>query len=1436
MSLSAMKDYQFVSKYARYLPDLKRRETYIEAVNRNEEMHLRKYKDLGVDDEIKWAFDMQRQKRVLGSQRNLQFGGPSVESKNARSYNCLCKDTEFITSEGVKTFNDFNDGDSIVVLTHTGEWKKSIVRSYGEDYLNKITIKRGGVSYDVFATQDHRWFLKDGTVTEDLEVYDCLLAAPNILEDFDYDNSSVEERLYWCYGFVYGYGTRTKNKEGEYSHSLVRLCDKDTKYKYRFEEMGFSTSSSLSLKGDLIAFTGKYLKETPDPSVDDPGLIRAFVRGYLDADGEKDRNYLRSTRRIFKDIQSSDVDHIDFIKRCFPIAGVYLVSETDLTGEKTNLGIKGHTKSFRLNNYLDGKHAQYFKVVNIEKNVLKENVWCLEVEDNQSFVFPFGLVTGNCATTYCDRVRAFQEYYWLLLCGCGVGVSVQDHHVAKLPNISKPDKKKRKTFLIPDSIEGWADSLGVLLSSYFVSKQTFPEYKEHYVDFDYSLIRPEGSSLSHGGKAPGHVPLEKGLELIRKILDKSCSEGNSLQPIHCYDILMHASDSVLAGGIRRSASIVLFSLENKEMMNAKVGNWREENPQRGRSNNSAVLLKDKVTFEQFQELIKSTKEFGEPGLLWSDDTEMMFNPCFHKDARLATENGLIRIEDIFNTGLKNRIVIDSRIGKGDTVRSDDFGVKTVDASIVELTQKKADIYLLKTDHGHSVRATLNHEFPTQDGRKRLEDLQIGDILFLQSAEGGWGQTGNLNQGLLLGLLTGDGTFSRKRNKNIAHICVWEDDFDYIDSIRDIVYSEVKDINCNWEDKNTGQSNVCKKEMYSVKIYDALQEICGDQDLKTIKKRVPECVWRGSRELVRGYLQGLFFADGSVQLTGSKKKATLSVRLNQSNELLLQDVQVLLQNFGISSKIYSRRDAGEYLLPDGKGGMEKYSCKENFELIINRPNSIVFQEKIGLFGRKSEYFSKLLDIRGIDCRKPERFISKIKSIEYDCTEDVYCLNQPDSNSVIANGIIAGNCVETGQYPVDIETGESGVQFCNLSTVNIKKCKSEEDFLEGVKAATIIGTLQAGYCDFEYLGKTSENITKREALLGVSMTGIMDIPDPTMILNPETLKKGARLAKKINREIAKKIGINPAARICCLKPEGSGSLVLGVSSSINSHHSKRYLRRLQGNKNEAPLVFFKKFNPLAVEESKWSANNTDEIVTFCINIPDGIKTKSDMTAIGMLDTVKLIQKYWVLEGMNPDLCTKPWLRHNVSNTIQIKDDNEWNEATKYIYKNREYFAGISMISVFGDLDYPQAPNVAIKLPSQLVREYGDGTLMASGLIVDGLHVFDDLWEACDYLVIDKKELEEPKYSKDKYKSKRSFEREYDLYLEQKDWIRRVKQFADRYMDGDVRKVTYLMKEVHNWKLWCDLNREYKDVDYTQMIEEEDNTKLSEEVACAGGACLI
>jgi len=274
-----------------------------------------------------------------------------------------------------------------------------------------------------------------------------------------------------------------------------------------------------------------------------------------------------------------------------------------------------------------------------------------------------------------------------------------------------------------------------------------------------------------------------------------------------------------------------------------------------------------------------------------------------------------------------------------------------------------------------------------------------------------------------------------------------------------------------------------------------------------------------------------------------------------------------------------------------------------------------------------------------------------------------------------------CYEISFIPVT-EDGVCGVQFCNLTSQNGAMIKTSDDFLTATKADTIIGTLQATYTNFSYLGNVSKFLTEDEALLGVSITGMMD--NPKVLLSAKNQREAAELAIQTNREWAEKLGINPAARVTCVKPEGTSSLVLMSGSGIHPWHSKRFFRRVQMNRTDPVFKFFKKHNPHMCENSTHSENKTDEVVTFAITAPDGAMVKDDLTAIHHLEIIKSTQKNWVLTGSKN---SKKPITNNVSCTVIVKD--EWDDVAQYLFDNQKYFSAVSLLGYFGDKEYQQAP---------------------------------------------------------------------------------------------------------------------------------------------------
>ena len=660
----------------------------------------------------------------------------------------------------------------------------------------------------------------------------------------------------------------------------------------------------------------------------------------------------------------------------------------------------------------------------------------------------------NCTSGHIARNRVFQEIFYLALSGCGFGGGLS---IPFVNNLSKIQKRTlgTKTYIIEDSIEGWANSLGVIMSSYFVDEQPFPEFAGYEVKFDYSQIREKGAFISGGFKAPGPEGLKQSLEKIESLIGKwLANEGDKIRPILAFDIICHSADAVLSGGVRRSALNMIVDPNDTEMIHAKTGNWRNENPQRGRSNNSVLLLRSEVQKEQFNYLVQLNDGANDIGFVFANSWFDMFNPCFE----------ILKIP-----------VLD-----------------TVD------------------------------------------------------------------------------------------------------------FSKIK--------------------------YD---------------------------------------------------------------------------------------DVEEYV----KNNKEKF----------------------------------------------------------------------------------------------------GIQGCNLTEINAEKATTKDKFLKACKDASILGTLQAGYTSFPYLGETSRKIFEREALLGVSITGWMNNPK---LFNAELLEEGAQMVKDTNKEVAAVIGINQAARTTCVKPSGNASVVLGTASGIHPEHSEKYFRIMQLNKESNTAKWLVDNMGFLLEESVWSSTKSDYVVFVPVENPKVGLFKKDMKGIKHLELIKLVQQHWVNAGTNHELCAYQGVNHNTSCTVIIDDKDA---IVDYIWEERDFFTAVSFMSDYGDKDFNQAPFTSVLNLEDIIEQYGKGSILASGLIIDGLHYFNqNLWLACDTLLDRSITL--------------TGTREQVLLKEY--WLSRAKKFAKNYFKGDMKRMVYCLKDVHLFYKWETITRQFKEVNFGEILDRPQYKDISDFAAqaCSGGSCEI
>lgn len=409
-----------------------------------------------------------------------------------------------------------------------------------------------------------------------------------------------------------------------------------------------------------------------------------------------------------------------------------------------------------------------------------------------------------------------------------------------------------------------------------------------------------------------------------------------------------------------------------------------------------------------------------------------------------------------------------------------------------------------------------------------------------------------------------------------------------------------------------------------------------------------------------------------------------------------------------------------------------------------------------------------------------------------------------------------CVEIGMLPKTVN-GVSGFQFCNLTEINGGQCTTVERFYQACEAGAILGTLQAGYTDFKYLSDATRQITERESLIGVSITGWMN--NPEILFDEVVLKKGAEIVKDVNRKVAKLLGINPAARTTCAKPSGNASVILGTASGVHGEHSPLYFRNVQMNVEDAVAKLIIEINPKMVERSVWSNNGTDIVVSFPVTSKEGSIYKSDLMGVKQLEFVKKAQQHWVENGTNVELCVDERLRHNISNTISVDD---WAAVEQYIFDNRQWFAGISLLAASGDKAYAQAPFTEVRTSEDILGMYGDASLFASGLIVESLHAFNNnLWLACETAMGFGMTLTDD--SSD---------------LLKRDWVRRFKKFADSFFEGNLEKTSFCLKDCYNLHKWVGIQRTMKAIDFAAALSKQQLVDVDTmgSQACAGGACEV
>lgn len=837
----------------------------------------------------------------------------------------------------------------------------------------------------------------------------------------------------------------------------------------------------------------------------------------------------------------------------------------------------------------------------------------------------------NCSGSYCNRIEFFKELMELLLSGCGAGFSVQKVHTEQLPIVKGLESNLSKThYTIEDSIEGWANSTGDLIESYY---KGYPD-----IEFDYSQIRPEGAFVSGGFKAPGPEPLKICHNKLRKILSKA--KGRKLRPFELHLISCIIADAVISGGIRRSAMISIFDIDDEEMLQCKTGDWFLTYPELCRCNNSAAIYED-TPKEKYDKIFEYIQQYGEPGIVFPADSEVVTNPCCFS--------------------------------------------------------------------GDTLIAVVGNRKPVT-----IKELSDSGKIFL-------------------------------------------------------VYCKTKD---------------------SVKIANA--------------KAFPT----GRKELIEIVL---------------------------SNE----------SSFRCTRDHLLKMKGGEYV-----------SAEQSLNKVLS-----VFYNTQPIVGKpKKDYSSYCKDVFVVEV-KELNIVEEVYDIEVEANEHNFAIiTKGQDDYMFSEGVFVHNC-ETNLFPTYTNpdgSKEYGWSFCNLCEINGKKVKTEEDFYKACRTAAILGTFQAAYTEnLPLLSEATRKIVKRDALLGVGITGMAD--NPHILFNERIQMNGARIVKETNKEVAKIIGINEAARTTVIKPSGNSSQLLGSGSGIHAYHFRKYIRNIQANNNEQALKETLKVNSDIANPSFWNKKN-ETVLSFPIELDDKAMVRTDFSTLDFLYRIYTTEKGWVMEGTNkehPSSILKPKYRHNVSCTVSVKD-NEWKDVVDWIWEHRDGFFGLSFLSETGDLDYPQAPYTSYLDEKELAETYGQGAILSSGLIVDGLQVFGDIWTACnaatgkandlliytdEYLLsFVKKHIKDGKllvninglYVSDVNAISSHLQHKVEL---RNDWVRRFKKFSKNYFNGDDKKCSCCLKHVNIFHQWQKIKNQ-KPVDWENVQWEREYKNVGENVAtaCGGGACEL
>lgn len=846
----------------------------------------------------------------------------------------------------------------------------------------------------------------------------------------------------------------------------------------------------------------------------------------------------------------------------------------------------------------------------------------------------------NCSFVAIDDPRAFDEILYILMCGTGVGFSVERQYIAQLPIVGidigftngKPviqTKDKLQpidiTIVVEDSKQGWASAYRDLLKHLYAGD--IPKW-------DVSLVRPAGAKLvTFGGRASGPDPLVDLFKFTIETFKQAC--GRKLTSIECHDLVCKIADIVVVGGVRRSALISLSNLSDDRMRLAKSGQWWINDPQRALANNSATYTErpqTEIFLKEWMSLIESKS--GERGIFNKhaaikkaqetgrrDHTKIHgTNPCFAAGTLIHTTDGSIPIEQL--------------VGKTVTVWD---GEKEVTINNFRVTGENIETLLLTLQDGSQVKATPYHSFYLEDGTKvEMKDLLPGMRLQISNAPVAQGNQ-HTDSSYLKGFLIGDGTLG---NENPL---LWLYDTKYV--CKDRLSTSAKEVSgFDVGFVNAGEN---RNRMQGIAKRTDLTAWC-----KAYKTGLPVEIYSWSNQHKYDFIAGLFDSDGCT----INSKNGFGYQLTSVSKQLLLDVQTLLKTIGVFGKVSLNKIASTVDFNDGYG---EYDTQALYRLSIGQESAIELSKQV-TFERLESFAHRTMTYK----LKPRW--NAIVDIQHSTVEDkVYCCTVPDSHKVsLAIGITTGQCAE-------ISLRSAGL--CNLSEVIIRSTDTLENLKYKVRIATIIGTYQSLLTDFKYIRPIWKQNQEDERLLGVSLTGIMDHPILCKTNGEATwwLQEMKKHAIEVNAQYAYKLGIKPAAAITTVKPSGTVSQLVDSASGIHPRYSKHYIRTVRADKKD-PLAQLMVSQGFPVEDAFGKEDST-YVFSFPVEGPPSGVYRDDRTAIQQLEHYLMYQKHWS--------------EHNVSNTIYVKED-EWLEVGAWVFKNFDDLAGVSFLP-HSNHSYKQAP---------------------------------------------------------------------------------------------------------------------------------------------------